>query len=70
MQILKTALNDFHARMGAKLVDFAGWNMPLSYTSIIEEHNATRNNCTMFDVSHMGRVYVSRPTSIRFGPSS
>ena len=61
MQILKTALNDFHARMGAKLVDFAGWNMPLSYTSIIEEHNATRNNCTMFDVSHMGRVYVSGP---------
>ena len=61
MQILKTALNDFHARMGAKLVDFAGWNMPLSYTSIIKEHNATRNNCTMFDVSHMGRIYVSGP---------
>jgi len=61
MQVLKTALNDFHARMGAKLVDFAGWNMPLSYKSIIEEHNATRNNCTMFDVSHMGRVYVSGP---------
>ena len=61
MQVLKTALNDFHARMGAKLVDFAGWNMPLSYKSIIEEHNATRNNCTMFDVSHMGRVYVAGP---------
>jgi aminomethyltransferase len=63
MQMLKTALNDFHARMGAKLVDFAGWNMPLSYTSIIEEHHATRNNCTMFDVSHMGRVYVSGATA-------
>ncbi len=62
--MLKTALNDFHARMGARLVEFAGWNMPLQYTSIIEEHNATRNGCTMFDVSHMGRIYVSGPDAL------
>lgn len=55
----KTPLNDFHERMGAKMVEFAGWNMPLLYSGIIEEHQATRNGCTMFDISHMGRIYVS-----------
>lgn len=59
--MLRTPLNDFHTRNGARLVEFAGWNMPLSYTSILEEHRATRSGCTMFDVSHMGRLYVSGP---------
>ncbi len=55
----RTPLYDLHVRLGAKLVDFAGWEMPLRYTSIIEEHHATRRGCTLFDVSHMGRIYVS-----------
>jgi len=50
-----TPLNDWHAANGAKLVDFAGWSMPVLYDSIITEHHATRQQATLFDVSHMGR---------------
>jgi aminomethyltransferase len=49
----KTALYDHHAAAGAKLVDFAGWDMPLHYGSQIEEHHAVRRDAGMFDVSHM-----------------
>ncbi len=55
----RTALYDLHVRLGAKMVDFAGWDMPVLYSGIIAEHLATRNSCTMFDVSHMGRIYLS-----------
>ena len=44
---------------GAKFVDFAGWEMPLSYGSILEEHHQTRNSGGLFDVSHMGRIHIS-----------
>lgn len=44
--------------MGAKMVEFAGWNMPVMYRSIIDEHNHTRTKCSVFDVSHMGRLRV------------
>ena len=54
--MLKTALNEFHHQQGARLVDFAGWEMPVVYGSIIAEHVYTREHCTLFDVSHMGRV--------------
>ena len=54
--MLKTALNDFHDSQGAKLVDFAGWQMPVMYGGIIEEHVYTRTHASIFDVSHMGRV--------------
>ena len=50
-----TPLNSWHAANGAKLVDFAGWSMPVLYDSIITEHTATREQATLFDVSHMGR---------------
>lgn len=50
-----TPLHDWHAANGAKLVDFAGWSMPVLYDSIITEHTATREQATLFDVSHMGR---------------
>lgn len=52
----KTPLNSWHAKHKAKLVDFAGWEMPLNYGSQIEEHNAVRENAGIFDVSHMGVV--------------
>ncbi len=52
----KTALTEFHREQGARLVDFAGWEMPLVYTGIIEEHTYTRSHVSAFDVSHMGRL--------------
>jgi len=54
----KTALYDVHAALGAKIVPFAGYEMPLKYTNIIDEHKAVRTNCGMFDVSHMGQFVV------------
>ncbi|MBS1230083.1 MAG: glycine cleavage system protein [Proteobacteria bacterium] len=55
----KTVLNDAHRRFGAKMVDFGGWDMPLHYGSQIEEHHAVRQDCGMFDVSHMCAVDVA-----------
>jgi aminomethyltransferase len=55
---LRTPLYDRHVRLGARLVDFGGWEMPLHYGSQIEEHNAVRTACGVFDVSHMRAVDV------------
>jgi aminomethyltransferase len=52
----KTPLYDEHVRLGAKMVSFAGWLMPVQYTSIVEEHRAVRNNVGIFDISHMGQL--------------
>jgi aminomethyltransferase len=49
-------LHDWHVANGGRMVDFAGWSMPVQYTSIAEEHNATRNAVGVFDISHMGRL--------------
>jgi aminomethyltransferase len=57
----KTVLNSAHRAMGARMVDFGGWDMPVNYGSQIEEHNAVRNDCGMFDVSHMCPVDVVGP---------
>jgi aminomethyltransferase len=54
----KTVLNAAHRTMSARMVDFGGWDMPVNYGSQIEEHNAVRNDCGMFDVSHMCPVDV------------
>jgi glycine cleavage system T protein (aminomethyltransferase) len=54
----KTALYDEHLKLGAKMVPFAGWLMPVQYTSIVEEHQAVRNKLGMFDISHMGQLIV------------
>jgi aminomethyltransferase len=48
-----------HQALGARLVPFAGWNMPVQYTSIIDEHTAVRSGCGIFDISHMGQFFVS-----------
>ena len=48
-----TVLNPVHRALGAKMVDFGGWDMPISYGSQIEEHHAVRRDAGMFDVSHM-----------------
>ena len=57
----KTVLNAAHRTLGARMVDFGGWDMPVNYGSQIEEHHAVRNNCGMFDVSHMCPVDVAGP---------
>ncbi len=54
----KTPLNDEHVRLGAKMVPFAGWLMPVQYTSIVAEHQAVRNDVGIFDISHMGQLLV------------
>ena len=54
--MIRTPFHDFHVSAKAKMVDFAGWEMPLLYRSITDEHNQTRNSGSLFDVSHMGRL--------------
>jgi len=54
----KTPLYDGHVRIGARMVPFAGWLMPVQYTSIVEEHQAVRSNVGIFDISHMGQLIV------------
>ncbi|MGB6941315.1 MAG: glycine cleavage system aminomethyltransferase GcvT [Bryobacteraceae bacterium] len=56
-----TALNATHRRMGAKMVDFGGWDMPLQYSGILEEHRAVRSAAGLFDVSHMGEIEIQGP---------
>jgi aminomethyltransferase len=56
-----TPLHDRHVALGAKMVEFGGWLMPLQYTSILEEHQATRERAGQFDLSHMGELFVEGP---------
>lgn len=53
-----TALNDLHTELGARLVDFAGWELPVSFAGVIPEHLHTRESASLFDVSHMGQVLL------------
>jgi len=64
----KTPLYDEHMRLSARMVPFGGWLMPVQYTSILEEHQAVRNNVGVFDISHMGQFIVAAtPSSHRVG---
>jgi aminomethyltransferase len=62
----RTPLYEFHVACGAKMVDFAGWEMPILYRGIGEEHLQTRSSGSLFDVSHMGRIYVSGGDAVGF----
>lgn len=62
----RTCLYDRHVAQGALIQPFGGFDMPIQYTSIIEEHNAVRQHCGVFDVSHMGEVWASGPDAERF----
>ena len=64
--ILKTPLYDWHVAHGGRMVDFAGWAMPVQYSSIIEEHLAIRSAVGMVDVSHMGRLRFEGPGAAVF----
>src|SRR6266850_528304 len=55
---VRTALYDEHLKLNAKIVDFHGWDMPIQYSNIIEEHTAVRTKVGLFDLSHMGRIWV------------
>src|SRR5215467_9803398 len=60
-----TPLNSIHRSLGAKMVDFGGWDMPVQYSGIIDEHNAVRQSVGLFDVSHMGEIEISGPEAAR-----
>jgi aminomethyltransferase len=61
-----TPLYDWHAANGGRMVDFAGWSMPVQYSSIVSEHLATRQVAGLFDISHMGRLRFDGPGAARF----
>ena len=63
---MRTPLYEQHLALGAKVVDFAGWEMPVQYEGIREEHSAVRRHAGMFDVSHMGEVEVEGPGALAF----
>ncbi len=63
LDLKSSPLESAHVALGAKLVPFAGWNMPIQYTSIIDEHTAVRTKVGIFDISHMGQFIVSGPTA-------
>ena len=64
--LLKTCLYDKHLALGAQMSPFGGFVMPIQYTGIVDEHNAVRNAAGMFDVSHMGEIFVSGPDAEKF----
>jgi len=63
-QLQRTALNAAHRKMGAKMVDFGGWDMPLEYSGILAEHEAVRTRAGIFDVSHMGEIEIRGPRAL------
>src|ERR671932_1641190 len=64
-RLLRTPLHGVHQRLEARMVDFAGWDMPVQYpTGILAEHQAVRTACGLFDLSHMGRVYLRGPDAL------
>jgi aminomethyltransferase len=62
----RTACYDWHVARGARVVDFAGWDMPIQYTSITEEHTAVRTKSGLFDIGHMGRLKFTGPDACKF----
>jgi glycine cleavage system T protein (aminomethyltransferase) len=64
--LLRTPLFDRHVALGARMVPFAGWEMPVQYEGVIPEHMAVRRDCGVFDVSHMGELEVEGPQAREF----
>ena len=64
--LTRTALFDRHVALGAKIIPFAGWEMPVQYRGIIAEHNAVRNRAGIFDLGHMGQVDVRGPNALEY----
>lgn len=66
MNLKTTPLNRIHHRLGARMVDFAGWEMPVQYQGALDEHHSVRKALGVFDVSHMGRVEITGPGALGF----
>ena len=66
--VKSTPFIDFHRALGAKLVEFAGFEMPLRYTGDVREHQCVRNAVGVFDITHMGEYHVARPGRGRVHP--
>jgi len=64
--VKKTPLNQVHRELGARMVDFGGWDMPVQYSGVIEEHLAVRQAAGLFDVSHMGEIEVTGADALAF----
>jgi len=64
--VRRTALFESHKRLGGRIVDFHGWELPVQYESILKEHEAVRHRCGLFDVSHMGQVFATGPDALAF----
>lgn len=62
----KTALNEEHRKIGGKMVDFGGWDLPVQYSGLMAEHTAVRTSCGIFDVSHMGEILIEGLGSLEF----
>src|SRR5579884_2422495 len=60
----RTPLYDLHVRLGGRIIEFGGWDMPVQYSSIVEEHRAVRESAGLFDVSHLGRVELRGPGAL------
>ena len=65
-EIKKTCLHANHVALGAQMSPFAGFDMPIQYAGITQEHQAVRNKVGMFDVSHMGEIFISGPDAERY----
>src|SRR5258706_10075522 len=62
----RSPLHELNAHAGAKFVDFHGWELPVQFVSIMEEHNAVRQAAGLFDISHMGQVLIEGPGAFAF----
>ena len=65
-QLLRTACHDWHVAHGGRMVDFAGWEMPVQYSAIVAEHHAVRRAAGLFDIAHMGRLKFTGPQAAKF----
>ena len=65
-QLKRTPLFDVYAKYGGKTIDFGGWELPVQFSSIKEEHEAVRTKAGLFDVSHMGEIFVKGADSLGF----
>ena len=61
-----TPLHALHKKLKAKTAGFGGWDMPISYEGVIAEHKTVRQSCGIFDVSHMGEIFVSGSEALKF----
>src|ERR1044072_1906781 len=66
MSLKRTPLFSAHQKLGGRLIEFGGWEMPVQYASIVDEHLAVRKAAGIFDISHMGEICVSGPSAAPF----